>query len=684
LNVIPGSVFIHRICTVTAETDPPKTAWKQSCVLQIKRNPGSKKNEVLMFLNSEQVEEIIEEIRSVRVAVCGDYCLDAYWIMDPRGSEVSVETGLRAEAAARHYYSPGGASNIAANLAALNPGSIRAIGVIGDDIFGRELQQQLGALNVDISGLVIQKQKFDTVTFTKKYLNDREAPRVDFGVFNRRSKATDEKVLALVRESLEQCDVLIFNQQVPNSLNREPFIDGINDLFKAFDDKIVLFDSRHYGDRFAGVYRKANDIEVTRLCGVDAKSDDVITLADLKGYAQKIYSESQKPLFITRGARGILVIDDSGINQIPGIQLLKKLDTVGAGDTTISALALCLATGRKPVQAASFANFAASVTVQKLFTTGTANGDEILAMSRDPDYIFQPELAEDRRQAVYVNDSEIEICDGGILAEMGDIRHAVFDHDGTISTLRQGWESIMEPVMIRAILGDRYETADETLYHKVRNRVVDFIDKSTGVQTIVQMEGLVEMVGEFGIVSQKEIRDKFGYKEVFNQTLMNMVNGRIEKIGRGELDVADFTIKGAVEFLQELKRRRVKLYLASGTDQADVVAEAEVLGYANLFDGGVYGSVGDISKYSKKMVIEKIIRDCDLKGTELVVFGDGPVEMREARKCGGFAVGISSDEIRRYGLNSEKRSRLIKGGAQIIVADFSQGAGLLSLLFPGR
>jgi len=61
-------------------------------------------------------------------------------------------------------------------------------------------------------------------------------------------------------------------------------------------------------------------------------------------------------------------------------------------------------------------------------------------------------------------------------------------HDGTISTLRQGWERIMEPMMIRAILGGRYATADETLYHRAAHRVRDYIDKSTGIETLVQMD----------------------------------------------------------------------------------------------------------------------------------------------------------------------------------------------------
>jgi phosphoglycolate phosphatase-like HAD superfamily hydrolase len=409
------------------------------------------------------------------------------------------------------------------------------------------------------------------------------------------------------------------------------------------------------------------------------KLDDILTVADVKKYAENLYRQFNKPVFLTRGSRGIITVDADGYHEVPGIQLLKKLDIVGAGDTVTSALALCLGAGVSPAEAAEFANFAAAVTVQKLFQTGTASGPEILDVGKDADYIYQPELATDRRKARYLDDTEIELCWESI--PQARIKHAVFDHDGTVSTLRQGWEQVMAPVMVRAILGDKYKTADETLYHQVRNRVLDYIDKSTGIQTIVQMEALVDMVREFGLVPADKIRDKFGYKEIYNDALMELVNKRIEKYKRGELDIYDYTIKGALEYLKDLREKGIKLYLASGTDREDVVAESKALGYAELFDGGIYGSVGDVAKYSKKMVIEKIMTENNLQGPELAVLGDGPVEIRECRKREGIAIGIATDEIRRHGLNLEKRARLVKAGAHIIVPDFSQRDQLMRLLF---
>ncbi|MBN2133763.1 MAG: hypothetical protein JW741_29950 [Sedimentisphaerales bacterium] len=630
-------------------------------------------------MKEPRIREILALIENVTVAVYGDFCLDAYWILDPQGSEVSVETGLQARAVRKHYYSLGGASNVVANVAALKPRAIRVIGAVGDDIFGRELRRQLDELGVDTTHLVIQRENFDTVTFAKPYLEGKEEPRVDFGFANQRSAATDEALLAGLRHALETADALIVNQQVPGSIANEAFIERANALFAEFPDKVILLDSRHYGAKFKHIYRKTNEREAAMLNGVDVGLGEAVPADDVRKYAENLYEQFRKPVFLTRGPRGILIVDGAGVYEIGGLQFLKQLDTVGAGDTVTSALALCLGAGVPPAEAGEFANLAAGVTVQKLYQTGTANGEEVLAVGSDPDYIYEPELAEDRRRARYVAETEIELCAASV--PFGHIKHAVFDNDGTFSTLRQGWEQIMAPVMIRAILGQRHDTADAGLLQKVRLRVLDYIDKSTGIQTIVQMEGLVEMVREFGIVPPEEVLDKQGYKRLYNEALMQMVNERIARLQRGGLDVTDFTVKGSVEFARALRERGVTLYLTSGTDRQDVVAESEALDYADLFNGGIYGALGDISKYSKKMVLEQIMADNDLSGPELVVFGDGPVELRECRKREGIAVGVASDEIRRHGLNEEKRTRLIKAGAQVVIGDFSRWNDLLKLLF---
>ncbi len=631
-------------------------------------------------MKQERIKEILRNITRVNVAVYGDFCLDAYWIMDPEGSEISLETGKRAEAVRKHYYSPGGASNIAANLVALRPASIRAIGVIGNDIFGRELIRILSSLNIETPGLIIQLEDFNTYTFTKKYRDEEEEPRIDFGIFNKRTRETDEIILDLIRKALRDCDILVFNQQFPGSITNPEFIENVNQVFMEFNDKIVLLDSRHYNDRFRNVYRKTNVIEIARMNGQVFLPADYISLKKAGDFARKVFEQSHKPVFVTCGVRGLLSCDETGLGETGGIQFLKRLDTVGAGDTVMSALALCLACGVKPHEAADFANLAAAVTVQKLFITGTACGDEILSVALEPDRIYNPDFAFEPGTALFIPGTKIEVCDKEFISRKFRIRHAVFDHDGTISTLRHGWERVMEKMMIDAIAGNPPAETAGRIMRKIRERVVEYIEKSTGIQTIQQMEALAEMVREFNRVPREQQFDKFEYKKIYNKALLDNIRGRLSQVRENLFMREDYIIPGAVEFLKSLRESGITLYLASGTDKKYVDDEAGALGYASLFDGGIYGALDDISLFSKKMVIEKIIKENHLKGEELVVFGDGPVEIRESRKCGGLAIGLATDEEKMTGINYRKRERLILAGAQFIIPEFNESDALIDLL----
>jgi phosphoglycolate phosphatase-like HAD superfamily hydrolase len=386
-----------------------------------------------------------------------------------------------------------------------------------------------------------------------------------------------------------------------------------------------------------------------------------------------------KPLFITRGDRGSIVTDDKGILEIESMMITGRTDTVGAGDSYLAGVASALAAGFNPGTAGRLGNFAAGVTVQKLFQTGTASPEEVIAIGSDADYVYHPDLAEDIRQAKYHPDSEIEIIT--TWHKPPEIKHAIFDNDGTISTFRQGWEYIMAPMMVRAILGDRYDDAGETTLKKVRSAVDDLIDKTTGIQTLRQMLHLGELVREFGFVAEGDILDAHGYKEIYNEDLLAMVRRREAKLRRGEISTDDLSIKNAIPFLKVLYEKGIRLWLTSGTDTADVRHEAEVLGYAYLFEERIFGATGDIDAEAKKMVLDSILDSIGKDdAASIITFGDGPVEIRETHKRGGLTAGVASNELRRYGLNPSKRTRLIKAGADIVIPDFAQPEILLGLL----
>ena len=618
-------------------------------------------------MKNTRLENLTKSFKNGRVGIIGDFCLDAYWVLENEKNEMSVETGKPTKAVISQNYSLGGAGNITANLAAMGVETIQIFAVMGDDIFGREILHQLRNLNVNINGVAIQNQKWDTPVYAKPHIDSQEQERIDFGRYNKIAAKTEDQLMSNLQSAIGTLDVLIINQQLLNSIYSDRVITDLIRFAQLYPSCVCLIDARDICNSFENMILKMNSAEASRLCGQKYEPDLSIPLEQVEKFAKEIYSQTHKPVYITRGNRGLVLYDGGECSVIPGIQTLKKIDPVGAGDTIMAALAASLAVDATYEEAGRIANYAGAVVVQKLRQTGTATGQEIM------------ELAEDTQKVRNSDNAHIEIIDDNF--EKRRIIHAVFDHDGTISTLRQGWEDIMRPVMVKSILGEHYHNASENIKVEVNEYVQNYIDKSTGIQTILQMQALVEIVNEFGYVKNDDILTAQGYKEIYNKELMKVVGKRFNLLKTKKLDVADFTINGSVAFLKKLQDKRVCLYLASGTDENDVIKEAKMLGYADLFNGGIFGAVGDVKKYSKKLVMENIMRQNNLKGPQLAVFGDGPVELREARKHGGIAIGIASDEIQRFGLNIEKRERLIKAGANLIIPDFAQHDKLFNYLF---
>jgi rfaE bifunctional protein kinase chain/domain len=630
-------------------------------------------------MKKEKLQQILNDISSVKIVVIGDFCLDAYWFIDEAMSEISIETNEATRPVAKQRYSLGGAGNVTNNLAALGIKDVRAFGVIGTDPFGAEMVRIMKETGIKTENLIIQGDFWYTHTYAKPYIEDKELNRVDFGNYNILSKETADRLIDNLKREIAEVDIVIINQQVPSGIHTDYFRPILADVILKFPQKTFIVDSRNYNDFYNGAIRKMNDMEAMRLHGIFKNPDEVVPHSEIVSAAEELFRRYQKPLFITRGSRGSLTIDDKGITEIPGLMILTRVDTVGAGDSYLAGAASALAAGYSMVDAATIGTYVAGVTVQKLFQTGTATPAEILGIGGDPDFIFSSELAEDMRHATYLDRTEIEIINRW--NEKPVIKYAIFDHDGTISTLREGWELIMTPVMIKAILGNKYQDADESLFQKVKSRVAEFIDKTTGIQTLVQMKGLLGLIREFGCVPEPEMLDEFGYKLIYNEELLKMVKEREKKYEKGELSLEDLTMKNAIPFLQKLYDSDIKLYLASGTDVEDVATEARVLGYEHLFEGRIYGAVGDVNKEAKKIVLDRILDTIGKAASgKVVTFGDGPVEIRETNKRGGLTIGVASNELRRYGLNESKRTRLIKAGADVLIPDFSQTSQLLDLL----
>ncbi|MEA3326726.1 MAG: HAD hydrolase-like protein [Chloroflexota bacterium] len=243
----------------------------------------------------------------------------------------------------------------------------------------------------------------------------------------------------------------------------------------------------------------------------------------------------------------------------------------------------------------------------------------------------------------------------------GKIRFAIFDFDGTISLIREGWQQVMIPMMVEILMDTPNHESIETIREVVRT----YVANTTGKQTIYQMIRMVEEIKKRG----GQPAPPLVYKDQYHHRLMRRIITRLEGLRNRSILPVEMVVPGALETLSEITHADVKCFLASGTDEKYVIDEANLLGIMPFFDR-VYGAQDDYKNYSKKMVIQKIIQDNNLSGPELIAFGDGYVEIENTKEVGGITIGLATNESERSGIDLWKRDRLIASGADVIMADF--------------
>ena len=255
-----------------------------------------------------------------------------------------------------------------------------------------------------------------------------------------------------------------------------------------------------------------------------------------------------------------------------------------------------------------------------------------------------------------------------------NLSHVIFDFDGTLSLIREGWPEVMLPLFVE-LLPTRPGETDEAR----RQMLYDDIMRLNGKQTIYQMIQLADRIRERG--GQPE--DPLLYKKEYLRRLNERIAHRLDGIRQGTLRRDDFLVHGARTLMDDLQARGVALYLASGTDEKFVKQEAELLDFHRYFGPHIYGAQDDYKTFSKKMVIDRVLRENTISGAQLLAFGDGYVEIQNTKEVGGLAVAVASDEARNGAghMDEWKRQRLLGVGADVVIPDYRDTAPLLKAIF---
>jgi rfaE bifunctional protein kinase chain/domain len=324
-----------------------------------------------MKLTRERLNEILDKIKTVSIAVFGDLCLDIYWHADMRMAELSRETPHFAMPITEERIYLGGGGNVAANMAALGPRSVIASGTAGEDWRARELTRLMNGQSID-TRYIVRAPHLVTNAFCKplrRGISDTvyEDPRLDFANVNPLGEETEDALINALDAIAEKVDILCVSDQLPTNVYgavTEKIRGHIIQL--AAKGLTAVIDSRDRVALYAGknIIIKPNEIEGLRAAACEA--DPAVALSQ------------DREVIMTLGPLGSVYAANGKTTHIPARGVTGPIDTVGAGDTFIAAFSLAVAAGASRTEAAYFAGLCSEVTIQKIGTTGTATPREVM------------------------------------------------------------------------------------------------------------------------------------------------------------------------------------------------------------------------------------------------------------------------------------------------------------------
>jgi len=332
-------------------------------------------------VDAERFREITARYPTMRVVVVGDVALDRYLEIDPSIEETSLETGLPVHNVVRVRPQPGAAGNVAANLAALRPRRLAVVGFCGDDGEGYELRRALTALGADLSHFVTWPDR-TTFTYIKPVLVRAGRPPEELSRLDLRSRTPtppglQERLIEGLAEAVAWADVVVAMDQVPEpacGVLTPRVKEALAEMGEAHPDKVFVADSRTAVGDLAGVAVKVNLRELAdRFC---APEEDL----DPEALAARWSAELGRPVFVTLGEEGVLVASGEAVHRVRGVPVDPPIDETGAGDAVLTHVAMALACGASPAEAAELGNLAGGVVIKKLGTTGTATVEELARM----------------------------------------------------------------------------------------------------------------------------------------------------------------------------------------------------------------------------------------------------------------------------------------------------------------
>jgi len=271
---------------------------------------------------------------------------------------ISPEAPVQIVNVKKEKFIPGGAANVANNIAALNANAFM-VGVTGNDNEANILLNELKKRNINTEGIITDQNK-PTTQKVRILGQKQQLLRIDYEKKDYLNKETENKIIAFIKEKIEKIDAIIISDYAKGVITKNL----IENIKKIAGNKIIIVDPKPKHKDF---YKNTTLI-----------TPNLKEAREMADNEENLIKELNTSILVTKGEKGMSLLEkDGNITNIP-TKAKEVYDVSGAGDTVVATLTLALSSNATLKQAAILANHAAGITVGKIGTS-TVTTEEIKA-----------------------------------------------------------------------------------------------------------------------------------------------------------------------------------------------------------------------------------------------------------------------------------------------------------------
>jgi rfaE bifunctional protein kinase chain/domain len=318
----------------------------------------------------ENPKELIARFSKVKILIIGDVMLDRYWWGSV--SRISPEAPVPVVQLEKTSLVPGGAANVAVNIAALGA-TPHLIGVVGDDDEGKFLSEILNKSNIS-PDLLLKLEERPTTVKTRIVAHNQHVVRIDNEKTNFLQAEQEEALWLSIENKLNNVDLVVISDYAKGLLSRSLLARLITSARK--NNKHILIDpkGKDYTKYAGATLLTPNRREAREACNFE----DQQTIDDVATAGKTLISRiNLQALLITQGEDGMTLFQDGEAPVHFPTKARTVYDVTGAGDTVIAALAVAMAAGASLLQAAELSNISAGLVVEEVGTT-TINQEKLI------------------------------------------------------------------------------------------------------------------------------------------------------------------------------------------------------------------------------------------------------------------------------------------------------------------